>query len=145
MNPDWTLRDALLKMLLTFLRLRFDLSKTLLVLKRKQKRDQANSKALKLYFQSFLVVSQATGTSRFFSEQPHWLPLVELVIFFAKIKASCISWILPSPPLQSLPCLSLRVCTGGRAHADVKIKFSRIDRFPLCEGSVHWRNSTIDT
>ena len=53
MNPDWSLRDALLKMLHTFLRLRFDQSKTVLVLKRKQKRDQADTKALKLYFQSF--------------------------------------------------------------------------------------------
>lgn len=71
MNPDWSLRDALLKMLHTFLRLR-------------QKRDQANSKALKLYFQSFFVVSQTIETSRFFSEQPHWLPLVELVIFLPR-------------------------------------------------------------
>ena len=116
MNPDWSLRDALLKMLHTFLRLRFDQFKTVLVLKRKQKRDQANSKALKLYFQSFFVVSQTIETSRFFSEQPHWLPLVELVIFCQdKGKLHIIDSAFPSLAESPLPFPeSLYGRTGAR-------------------------------
>ena len=108
---------------------------TRLVLKRGQKRDQAISISLNIYFSKFFfcIRSNKRTVSRSLLEKLHCLPLGKLVDASSPEQTHYMLHVLdsPSPSLRSLLSPSLTVRKDVRAYADAITKYSRIDSFPF--------------
>ena len=85
--------------------------------------------AKNLCFNNFVTSQTTRETSRFLMVQLHLMLLNWLFGNFSprQTQVSCMFW----TPLQNLPYLSPRVCTGGRSNAYVITIFFRIDGFPM--------------
>ena len=85
--------------------------------------------AKNLCFNNFVISQTTRENSRFLMGQLHLMLLNWLFGNFSprQTQVSCMFW----TPLQNLPYLSPRVCTGGRSNAYVITIFFRIDGFPM--------------